>query len=177
MRANNNFLPIRQASRLKELGVPQKSAFYWVLNTGTDEHQLASVFQSTAPNDVVLTENTEVFSLGTGEYSAFTAEELMDKLPKRLTIGKFETTLFVEKNDWMGHDNAYRCFYVNNRWYFRPKKGSKTEIEPRLLGTVLVEASGHTLAVALARLFCELIRRELIGIAAPRKEPDQIPEV
>ena len=165
MRAINIFLAVNLAAKLKELGISQNTAFFWIRPDMTGKYELGSIFQSEGNNSVVLNETTDNFRLGAAEYSAFTAEELIDLMPKRLRIGKQQyAPLFIEKNEWIGHTDAYRCFYLSNSFGIRSKAGSKTKTEERILATILIEAQGHTLVIALANLYAKIITEGYITL-------------
>lgn len=165
MRAINNFLPLPLSTKLKKLGVSQDTAFFWIRPNHQEIHVLGSVYHTESIKSVVLHHKTNVFDLGDDEYSAFTAEELLDLMPKRLRIGKQQyAPLFIEKNEWIGHTDAYRCFYLSNSFGIRSKAGSKTKTEERILATILIEAQGHTLVIALANLYAKIITEGYITL-------------
>lgn len=160
---NYLFLEVKLCARLKELGVKKRTYFYWILPDGSGNHKLASVFQPDENGSVVLKEYTDIFSLAENEYPAWTAEELIGIMPKRLTIdNKPYCALFIEKNEWEGHNNAYMCYYLTNSFGVVAKKGSNKLTEKRILAKIMVESEGRTLVEAIAKLLIRIIELGLI---------------
>lgn len=135
------------AKRLKELGVKQKSLFYWV-----SENSIAS------KQDVYSFIDDEYYCgspEGIGDvyeikfvYSAFTSSELLEILPHCFEKNDIEYGIIINKCNrkwWITYDTHS----MDNDWY-------RNEI--------LIEIYDENLCNALAKMLIHLIENKMIGV-------------
>jgi hypothetical protein len=160
MRSKDIFLEIDLCKKIKELGVHQETSFFWIRPDFRKKHVLGSIFQSEENGSIVLKEKKGVFYQGNDEYAAWTAEELINLLPKTIIFENFDNApLFIEKCDWIGHTDACRCYYLSHSFGSRATNSSWHIDKAKITATILLESCGPTLVNALAKLYIILFEK------------------
>jgi len=134
----NYLTDYHQSKSLKDLNFSKKSLFYYGIING--DKRILSSFKL---KGLEVEEEIGVM-LGIGECYAYTAEDLIDFLPKRLDFkDNSEASLIITKNEWAGNPKSVICYYEKHN---------------RLMTDKIYESSGITAVQAIAELTIKLLK-------------------
>lgn len=131
------------AKQLKEAGYPQEGYFFWWVNvTDKSQNPILAHFQGTQSNEDYLNEHEDKYEF----FAAPTADEILDRLPKKITVSEMDYFLDVYHEEDVLDEWVVAYNYIRHNLGF---KSHHREME-------------ETIADAAAKMWLYLKKEKLI---------------